>query len=220
MFEVPSLAIQVISATLDFILVWYMIKPYLLTREERYLGLPLGFAFLGLAEIILGLGIIIPTFSQLTRLSLSVRAFAFVFMAVTYYFSKEPSRNSRFAWIISLSLTIVGFTVFWLYSTWIPVSAALYLRILELSCLAYICLHTLKSHIKTPESTTLWIPLGFIAFAISEYSQLIRATDEHYLYGIAFVGTLTARIIGLVIFVFVAYRTFYRPSVDKARGYS
>ena len=52
MYEVPRIIIEVASAIIYFILVKYMIKPYSLTREQRYLGLPLGFAFLGISEII------------------------------------------------------------------------------------------------------------------------------------------------------------------------
>jgi hypothetical protein len=74
MYEVPRLAIEIASAILYFILVRYMIKPYGLTREERYLGLPLGFAFLGVSEVLLAIGIITPQ-SELGAVSLVMRTF-------------------------------------------------------------------------------------------------------------------------------------------------
>lgn len=218
MYEVPRLAIEIASATLYFILVRYMIKPYGLTREERYLGLPLGFAFLGVSQILLAIGIITPQ-SELGAVSLVIRTFAFVFLAFTYYFSREPTRNSRFVWIITLSFIIVGLTTLCLYLFSVPLisigiypSLGIFLRILALFCLSYICIHTLKSHAKEPDPTTIWIPLGFLLLAISQYSQLIRAADENYLYGVAFIGSLTARLIGLAVFLYTAYRTFNKSS--------
>jgi hypothetical protein len=41
--------VEIASAILCFILLVFMIKPYRLTREGRYLGLPLGFSFLGVS---------------------------------------------------------------------------------------------------------------------------------------------------------------------------
>jgi hypothetical protein len=218
MYEFHRLAIEIASAILYFILVRYMIKPYGLTREERYLGLPLGFAFLGISEIFLGLGITL-TINGLMVLSLVIRTFAYVFFAFTYYFSRQSSKNSRFIWIIILSSLIVGLTSLCLFlfndplvSLGISSSFGIFLRALELIFLSYICLHTLRSHIQSPDPTTIWIPLGFILLAVSQYSQLIRAADQDYLYGVAFVGGLTTRLIALAVFLFVAYRTFYRPT--------
>jgi hypothetical protein len=218
MYEVHRLAIEIASAIIYFILVRYMIKPYGLTREERYLGLPLGFVFLGVSETLLAIGIITPL-SQLGTVSLVMRTFAFVFLAFTYYFSREPTRNSRFVWIVSLSCIIVGLTTLCLSLVSAPLMAmgisasfGIFLRILALFCLSYICIHTLRSHIKEPDPTTIWIPLGFLLLAISQYSQLIRAADEDYLYGVAFIGGIAARFIGLAVFLLTAYRTFNKSS--------
>ena len=49
MWDLARIIIEVVSATACFILVWFMIKPYQLTGEGRYLGLPLGFLFLGVS---------------------------------------------------------------------------------------------------------------------------------------------------------------------------
>jgi hypothetical protein len=222
MYEAPRFAIEIASAILYFILLRYMIKPYGLTREERYLGLPLGFGFLGIAEMILAIGIIYPI-NGLGTVSVVMRTFAFVFLAFTYYFSKKPSKNSRFIWVIILSVIIVGLTTWllWLFSAplltlGITAGFGIFLRILALVCLSYICIHTIRSHIKSLDPTTIWIPLGFIMLSVSQYSQLIRAADENYLYGVAFVGGLTARLIALAIFLYVAYRTFYKAT--KRRG--
>jgi hypothetical protein len=222
MYEVPRLAIEIASAVLYFVLVRYMIKPYGFTREERYLGLPLGFVFLGVSELLLAIGIITPL-NELGTVSLVMRTFAFVFLAFTYYFSREPTRNSRFVWIITLSCIIVGLTTLCLSLVSAPLMAmgisasfGIFLRILALFCLSYICIHTLRSHTKEPDPTTIWIPLGFLLLAISQYSQLIRAADEDYLYGVAFIGGIAARFIGLAFFLLTAYRTFNKSSKSGA----
>lgn len=83
MYEVERIIIEVVSAVLYFTLVRYMYKPYSLTGEKKYLGLPLGFAFLGISEIFLTIQIIYPSI-QLPGLSVATRTFAFVFLAITY----------------------------------------------------------------------------------------------------------------------------------------
>lgn len=216
MYEVERFIIEVTSAVLYFILVKYMHKPYGLTGENRYLGLPLGFAFLGMSEIFLAIQIIYP-FTQLPGLSVATRTFAFVFLAITYFFSTKPQRNNQMVWSLTLSLLTVIAAVLCiaiieapLLNLQIPLSFSIFLRFLGLFFIGYICLHTLNSHIKRPDPTTIWIPLGFIMLGLSQYSQIIRILDNGYTYGAAFIGGIVTRFIGIAIFLYVAYRTFHR----------
>jgi hypothetical protein len=215
MYEAPRIAVEVISAILFFILVRFMMKPYALTREGRYLGLPLGFAFLGTSEIILAAGIIQPN-SELMTLSVVTRTFSFVFLSATYYYSKRPAKNTRLFWDITLSLIIVVFATLCLLLIIAPQfdlqSQELlgsFLRILGLSCISYICIHTIKNHAKSPNPTTILIPFGYVLLGMSQYSQLIRVVDENYAYGLAFVGGLAFRLLAIAVFIFVSYRSFY-----------
>jgi hypothetical protein len=215
MYEVPRIIIEAASAIIYFILVKYMIKPYALTREQRYLGLPLGFAFLGISEVFLGTQIIVPL-DEFSGLSVATRTFAFVFLAMTYYFSKKPVKNSQIVWTITLSLFIVAAAAICLWlvgapllNIEVPASFSIFMRVIALLFIGYICIHTLNGHIKHPDPTTIWIPLGFIMLGISQYSQLIRFVDEGAAYGGAFIGGLVTRFIGLAIFLFVAYRVFH-----------
>lgn len=224
MYEGPRFAVEVISAILYFILVKYMIKPYTLTKEVRYLGLPLGFAFLGVSEVILASQIIQPI-TGLNGFSVATRTFAFVFVAITYFFSKEPTSNSQLIWSTTLSLLIVGLAVLSLvliapamFNLEVPTSFSIFLRGLSLFFLAYISVHTLREHIKKPAPTTFWIPLGFILLAISQYSQLIRMVDSGYAYGFAFVGGLVTRFVGLAVFLYVAYRAFHRLNKRRTQN--
>jgi hypothetical protein len=73
-----EVSVEIVSALLCFALLRFMYKPYKLTRESRYLGLPLGFAFLGIAEILLVIGIEFSS-GDFRFYSLLTRTFAYVF---------------------------------------------------------------------------------------------------------------------------------------------
>ena len=50
--DLARIIVEVVSTIICVILVKFMFKPYRLTGEGRYLGLPLGFGFLGLSYFI------------------------------------------------------------------------------------------------------------------------------------------------------------------------
>ncbi len=213
MYDAERITIEVVSAVACFILVRFMIKPFRLTGETRYLGLPLGFGFLGVSYAFSALSYS-PVFDFANRgwVQLLVRAFAFLFLAVTYYFSKSE-RKPRLLWNTTLSLLAVILTVVVLLVIISPPSLLLnyraneiYVRAFSLLCLAYISIHALRSHIEHPDPTTLTTPLGYILLGIGQYSVLIWAVDRSYF---AFFGGLTLRLAGLVAFLFVAYKSFY-----------
>ena len=84
MYQEARVIVEVVSAIICFILVRYMIKPYSLTKEGRYLGLPLGFTFLGASYVISALAYTeLYHFSDFLWIQLLARTFAFVFLAVT-----------------------------------------------------------------------------------------------------------------------------------------
>jgi len=216
MIDIIQLIVEIVSAVLSFILVWFMYKPYGLTREERYLGLPLGFAFLGISEVFLGFGIL-ETFEEARVLSLITRTFAYVFLAATYLFQNKLTKSNRIIWSVTFSLIIIALAAFSLFmidgsivGLELPANPSFYFRVLALICITYICLVTLRKHIRVPDKDTLWIPFGFILLGISQYSSLIWATDANYTYGIAFSGGWIARITGLCIFFVVSYLTLYK----------
>jgi hypothetical protein len=216
LFFTDRIIIEVVSAVLCFILVWFMTRPYKLTREVRYLGLPLGFGFLGTSFAFAAIA-----YSPLIQnpgpivlwLTLLTRTFAFVFTAATYYFSNKKSNNKRLlgevtitlifiilASLLSLTIVTPNFT-FDIYS-----QSNIYFRIFNVICLSYIATFTLRNHVKNPDPTTIWIPFGFIFLAISQYTLLFWYIDSSFS---AFIGSLVTRLASLAIFLFVAIRTFY-----------
>ncbi len=212
------IVVEVVSAVLCGVLVKFMIKPYSLTRESRYLGLPLGFTFLGISYAIAAIAYTEPAyfFNQLLWLQFVARTFSFAFLATTYYFSKRPSKNSRVHWNITISILVAALIILLPVAIISPQAASstysaiqAYVRVFNIICLAYISIHTMRVHIKNPDPATIWIPLGFGLFAISQYSLLFWYTDSSLA---AFTGALVLRLAALFVFLSVAYRAFFNSS--------
>ena len=214
MYEEARVTVEVVSVIVCFILVRYMIKPYWLTREVRYLGLPLGFGFLGISYAISAIAYTgLYHFFELLWIQFLARTFAFVFLAMTYYFSKKTSKNTRILWDLTFSLLIISLIALFIVAFIFPqttsdnyTTSQIYVRVFNVICLSYIVIHTLRSHIKKPEPTTIWIPLGFILLAISQYSLLFWYIDNSIS---AFTGSLTLRLMALTVFLAVSYSSFH-----------
>jgi hypothetical protein len=206
---------EIISATLCFALLKYMIRPYRITCEVRYLGLPLGFAFLGLSYIFMGLAYYFESFvfvEEIKWLQLFTQAYAFAFLATTYYFSKS-SKHKNIRW----NLTYAGLVFIAVISYLIIFEPPMlelpsyrtvdeYFRLFNILCLSYIFVHTLRSHLSKPESKTFWIPLSYLLLAFGQYSSFIWSLETVY---VANVGAHILRLAGLSVFVFVIYQTFF-----------
>ena len=196
-----------------------MAKPYVLTREGRYLGLPLGFGFLGIGSVISAIATITPGYfaDQSAWLQLLPRTFAFLFLAVTYYFSKEPTRKSHLISDLTISLLIFVLVTLVISMILNPqfasegyLASSIYFRFCNLICLFYISIHTLNSHIKNLETSTIVIPFGFILMGISQYSIIIWSIDRSLF---AFWSAMVLRFASLAVFLYVACKVFC--TVDK-----
>jgi hypothetical protein len=213
------LSVEVISAIMCFILLRFMIKPFQITGESRYLGLPLGFGFLGVTYVISG--IVFYTveilgrntlFVQLMYIQLIARTVALLFLAITYYFSKKPAKNTQHLWKIGLTLLIAAFITSLLILSIVNVTLdvytihAVYFRVLCLITVLYICFHTFRSHIEKPDPTTLLIPLGYVFLALNQYSTLLFFLDNSLN---AFYSALAFKMIFLSIVLFVSLKAFW-----------
>jgi len=207
---------EITSAIICLLLVRFMIKPYQITGENRYIGLPLGFGLLGATYALSAFVYFQPLFlgRATIYIQLILRTFAFIFLSVTYFFSRKNAENNRWIWNTTLTLLIGVFLTLFVFvsipDTNLPnyQSLCFSIRIINLILIGYICAHTLRSHLEKPDPETLWIPLGYILLAISQYALIIWALDESYS---AFFSALAIRWIGLVTFLIVAYRSFYNP---------
>jgi hypothetical protein len=210
---------EVVSTILCFILVRYMIKPYQYTGESRYVGLPLGFVFLGLSYLFMGFALFSDTLvfiEDMKWLQLLTQAFAFAFLAVTYYFSKRPivraHARERLWWQITFTGLIFALVISYLI-VFVPPTFVLpsyktvdeYFRLVNIFFASYISLHALRSHMMKPENKTIWFPLGYVLLVFGQYSLLVWSLDSSF---IAFVGAHLLRLTGLLIFLLVSLQTF------------
>jgi hypothetical protein len=195
------------------VLLRFMTKPYRATGESRYLGLPLGFGFLGVSYIFaaFSLNLEFLFLNSAKWLQLFTQAYAFSFLAMTYFYSTKPTKNMHLQWDITYAALIFAAVISYLVVVYPPIpsykTADEYFRLFNIICLAYISFHTIRSHISsTEDSKTIWIPFGFLLLCFSQYSLLIWSLDSSFS---ARAGAYVLRIAGLLIFLFVSYQTFY-----------
>ena len=199
-----------------------MIKPYTLTREGRYIGLPLGFGFLGASYALSAIAYAQPNFydSDLNGIKwaqLLFRAFSFVFLAVAYYFSKKPSKNTRYLWDIVFSglfVCLAALFLLFLVAPQIPLSnyqtLNIFIRVLNIVCLSYIFIHCFREHAKEPEPISIWVITGYAIFGLSQFLYLVL----YFYFGapgsFAFWVSIALRLTSLAIFLYATYQTFYQ----------
>jgi hypothetical protein len=219
MLELTRLILEPTSAIICFILVWFMIKPYRLTGDAKFVGLPLGFGLMGIGHVIAAS----VAFSQDLRWPMLIfRTFSFVFLAATYFFAGKSSKVSQQLWNITLSALIVGLITLSMLvivepqSVWDSYNVAqIYMRLFVGISLFYLIVHTLRNHEKNPAPLTILIPIGFILLAISQYSLIFNYIDHSRT---AFWGAIVFRFSGLIVFLIVSYKAFYsrrKPLSEK-----
>jgi hypothetical protein len=206
--------VEFVSTAMCFVLLWFMVKPYRLTKETRYLALPLGFGFLGVSYLFSGITMSIPDFfaNGAAWLQLFPRAFAFIFLAATYYFSKWSTNKSSITWNLTISILLVALVVGMVISIIIPFSsesyriASTFVRVLNLVCISYISIHLLRNQFKNLDSRAIWTPLGYFLLGAGQYLLLTWLVDRSLF---AFWSALLIRLIALSIFLSVSYLTFF-----------
>jgi hypothetical protein len=219
MYEEVRTLIEVISAIMCFILLRFLIKPYRITGESRYIGLPLGFGFLGVTYAISAFAFYEPRIfgPNTIYFQLIARTFAFIFIAITYFFSKKSTKNSTLTWKVALTLLvavlIISFLIISIPDITLPDYRITrnYFRVLDLTIILYICIHTFRSHIEKPDQKTIWIPLSFIILLVSQYSVFLFQLDGSI--SALFAG-LILRLVFLSILLFVSFRTFYHTEKE------
>jgi hypothetical protein len=154
-----------------------------------------------------------PFVEEIKWLQLFTQAYAFAFLAATYYFSKKPPERTRLWWDITYAGLVFAAVVSYLVVFEPPMlglpsykTVDEYFRIFNIICLAYMSIHTLRSHASRPDPKTIWIPLSYLLLGFSQYSFLIWSLDSSFS---AYVGAHFLRLSGLLVFLFVVYQAFY-----------
>jgi len=225
MDNLTLILMEAVSALLCFVLLRFMVKPYRTTGEGRYLGLPLGFAFLGVSYIFMGFALYFESslfVDDIKWFQLFTQAYAFAFLAATYYFSKKPPERTRLWWDISYAGLVFAAVVSYLVVFEPPMfglpsykTVDEYFRLFNIVCLAYISIHTLRSHVSQPDPKTIWIPISYLLLGFGQYSSLIWSLDSSFS---AYVGAHLLRLSGLLVFLFVVYQAFYGKRTTSPKG--
>jgi len=196
-----------------------MIKPYQVTKQSRYLGLPLGFGFLGATYALSSFIYAQPQLfgNSTIYLQLFVRNFAFIFLCVTYYFSRKNAENTRPLWNITFGVLITAVVALFLILNIPGINLPSYpitstiSRCFNLVCILYLCAHTLRSHLESSSPGTIWSPIGYMFLGISQYAIIIFALDSSFT---AFFSALAIRWVGFAMFLYVSYKAFYSIKKD------
>lgn len=208
---------------LCIILLRFMIEPYRLTRESRYLGLPLGFGFLAISHFLSALTYYTPASYQtmVIYLQLFARSFAFAFLALTYYFSKKPSKNSRILWNVTFSLLLVALASSFMLVVSSPEfdvstykAGELCTRIFNVACLSYITIHTARIYLKDPKNTAKWLPVGY---SLCAASQALVLTWVFSLNMDIFISAMVLLLAGIATLVAGSYIAFYKSDIGELK---
>jgi len=217
MSNIGLIIVEGFSAALALILVRFMIKPYRMMCDVRYLGLPLGFAFLAVSYVFMGASLHFSDpviVEKLQWLQLFTGAYAFIFLALTYYFSDKT--HKRRTHLLVQALVSLSFLVLFiaLAVVFMPPPSALqnykrvdeYFRIFNMTCALYITFYTLRRHVRRPAPETILAPLGYALLAFSQYSFLIWSLDASYS---AFIGAHIIRVASLLTFLFISFKAYF-----------
>jgi hypothetical protein len=200
-----------------------MVKPYRYTRQARLIGLPLGFGLLGLSYLFAGFSFYsnIPAYvQQLSWLQLITQAYAFAFLVVTYLFTEERFEAKSLSWLLpAYAGLIVGIIASILFLLIMPIFGLPSYTLAEESFLGanivlllYLFAHTLRGHASSTDGKTLWVPIGYLLLAFSQYSTLISSLDSS---PTALIGSYAIRLAGLMMFLSVSYQAFVASPHDS-----
>jgi len=210
------IASEFFSAVLALILVYFFVRAYRLLRSSYLLGLPVGFSFLVASYVFLGFFL---TFEEsgawadfFLWLRLLTQTFGFAFIAFSYYFSSKAERPIKyFLAVISLASVVLVFFVLGALVLSPPFfrlpDANIideFFRVANLVFLGYTVYRVVKQVALSSKvmPSLLWAPVAFSTYWVGQYSLLIWGVDGSQT---AFVCAHIARIVALVMFIYVFY---------------
>jgi len=205
---------EILSTVLAFVLVYYFVRAYQLTRSLYLFGLPCGFLLLASSYVFLGVSLLYENNMAVSEMFLWLRlimqSYGFAFIAFAYYFSSKTNEASeRVLRMISLPSVVTIILVFGaLYFTppfleLPPASVAdEWFKVLNLVFLGYVIWHLFR-HLASPHKEaygSVWAPLAFSVLALGQYSMLIWGIDGSQ---IAFIFAHIARLASLTLFIYI-----------------
>ncbi|HXX98271.1 MAG TPA: hypothetical protein VEL11_14255 [Candidatus Bathyarchaeia archaeon] len=236
-----SLLITIASISLCSVISIYFLRSYRFSGFGYLLGLPIGFAVLGISFVFEQLSLIYQANSVLYHLffwiQLAVQSEAFALIALSYMLKNRigirtkdsttyldppsllvhhgASTKAKDLFIsilpmvaISIPLTVTMSALlvrpFLNYVELADLSFVM--RIFDMIILGYIFKVTTASLVKAANLKLLYIPAAFACLWLAQYSLLITYFDDS---SIAFIGSVSARLAGLALFVYAMYNAMF-----------
>jgi hypothetical protein len=234
-----SLLITIASVSLCSVISIYFFRSYRFSGFGYLLGLPIGFAVLGVSFVFEQLSLIYQANSVLYHLffwiQLAVQSEAFALIALSYMLKNRIHTKASTTYLDPSSLLVhhnVSTKARDLFISILPMVAisialtvtmsallvrpflnyveltdlSFVMRIFDMIILGYIFKVTTASLVKAANLKLLYIPAAFACLWLSQYSLLITYFDNS---SIAFIGTVSARLAGLALFVYAMYNAMF-----------
>ena len=136
-----------------------------------------------------------------------------LFLQRPIIFRRSLPRNTRLLWNVTYAALVVAIVASFTIVVVPPQfelpsyeTANQYLLLSNIIFLAYISIHTIRSHVSNPMPGTIWIPFAYLLLGFSQYSLLIWSIDSGFS---AYIGAYFLQLSSLLIFLFVTYRSFH-----------
>ena len=205
------------------------------------LGLPIGFAVLGVSFVFEQLSLIFQTYNVLYHLlfwiQLALASEAFALIALSYMLKNRIGTRTKSSTTyldpssllahhnvstktkdlfisilpmvaISIPLTVTMSALFVKpFLNYVELAdLSFVMRIFDMIILGYIFKATIASLVKAANLKLLYVPAAFACLWLAQYSLLITYFDDS---SIAFIGSVSARLVGLALFVYAMYNAMF-----------
>ena len=232
-----SLLITIASVSFCSVISIYFFRSYRFSGFGYLLGLPIGFAVLGISFVFDQLSLIYQPDNVLYHLffwiQLAVQSEAFALIALSYMLKNRIGirTKSSTTYLDPSSLLVqhnvstkakdLFISILPMVAVSIPLTVTMsallvrpflnyveladlsfVMRIFDMIILGYIFNATIASLIKGANLKLLYIPAAFACLWLAQYSLLITYFDNS---SIAFIGSVSARLAGLALFVYAMY---------------
>ena len=236
-----SLLITIASVTFCSVISIYFFRSYRFSGFGYLLGLPIGFAVLGVSFVFEQLSLIYQANSVLYHLffwiQLAVQSEAFALIALSYMLKNRIGTRTKGSTTyldqsnllvhhdVSTKAKDLFISILPMVAVSIPLTVTMsallvrpflnyleladlsfVMRIFDMIILGYIFKATTASLVKAANLKLLYIPAAFACLWLAQYSLLITYFDDS---SIAFIGSVSARLAGLALFVYAMYNAMF-----------
>jgi hypothetical protein len=206
---------ELLSAGLAFVIAYLMLRSFRVIRKEYLLGFPIGFSFLALSYVSLGMSYTFPSVEEIASwVSLLLATYGFAFLAATYFLTRKSRMGSSIGqvsqWLLSLLVILTVILVLAVVTRhFLPTYrvADETFRIVNLGLLSYIIVSLNQLLKAEPDHVSTMVLVGFSCLGLGQYSLLLWALDQGFW---SFALAHLLRLAGLLALVITAVTRFRR----------